>query len=66
MNESGVYKEPGCSSIELNNKVYEVVVGDGSHPKSKKIYSKLDKSSALIKAHGYVPNTDLVLHDLGG
>jgi hypothetical protein len=36
MNESGVYKEPGCSSIELNNKVYEFLVGDGSHPKRRR------------------------------
>jgi pentatricopeptide repeat protein len=64
MKESGVQKEPGCSAIELNNKVYEFVVGDRSHPKSKKIYAKLDELSALIKAHGYVPNTDLVLQDL--
>lgn len=64
MKESGVEKEPGCSAIELGNKVFEFVVGDRSHTKSKEIYAMLDELGALIKAHGYVPNTDLVLHDL--
>ncbi|XP_078179847.1 tetratricopeptide repeat (TPR)-like superfamily protein [Carex rostrata] len=64
MKESGVEKEPGCSAIELGNKVFEFVVGDRSHTKSKEIYAMLDELGALIKAHGYAPNTDLVLHDL--
>ncbi|KAJ3706012.1 hypothetical protein LUZ61_009717 [Rhynchospora tenuis] len=64
MRESGVQKEPGCSAIELGNKIFEFVVGDRSHPQSRKIYAMLDELSALIKAHGYVPATDLVLHDL--
>ncbi|KAJ4812534.1 hypothetical protein LUZ62_025100 [Rhynchospora pubera] len=64
MKESGVQKDPGCSAIELGNKVFEFVVGDRSHPKSRKIYAMLDELNAVIKAHGYVPDTDLVLHDL--
>nr|UPT49104.1 pentatricopeptide repeat protein AaPPR191 [Agave angustifolia] len=64
MKESGVQKEPGCSSIEVDHKVHEFVVSDLSHPKSKEIYSMLDELNELLRARGYVPQTELVLHDL--
>ncbi|XP_072952443.1 pentatricopeptide repeat-containing protein ELI1, chloroplastic [Typha angustifolia] len=64
MKESGVQKEPGCSSIEVGSKVFEFVVGDLSHPKSEEIYAMLEELNGLLKAHGYVPQTELVLHDL--
>ncbi|WOL10467.1 pentatricopeptide repeat-containing protein ELI1, chloroplastic [Canna indica] len=64
MKESGVQKEPGCTSIELANKVYEFVAGDLSHPRSKEIYAMLEELNRLLRAHGYTPQTDLVLHDL--
>ncbi|XP_039139483.1 pentatricopeptide repeat-containing protein ELI1, chloroplastic [Dioscorea cayenensis subsp. rotundata] len=64
MKDSGVQREPGCSSIEVNNTVYEFIVGDLRHPKIKEIYAMLDELKQLLKAHGYVPRTELVLHDL--
>ncbi|KAG6666133.1 hypothetical protein CIPAW_01G009500 [Carya illinoinensis] len=36
--EGWVQKEPGCSSIEVNNMVHEFLAGDRRHPKSKEIY----------------------------
>lgn len=65
MKESGVQKEPGCSSIEVGSKVFEFVVGDLSHPKSKEIYKMLEEMNGLLRDRGYVPQTELVLHDLG-
>lgn len=64
MKENGVQKEPGCSLIEVDYKVHEFVVSDLSHPKSEEIYSMLEELNGLLKAHGYVPQTELVLHDL--
>lgn len=65
MKESGVQKEPGCSSIEVNNKVHEFLAGDMEHPRSKEIYMMLEEMSRWLKAHGYSPKTDTVLHDIG-
>ncbi|KAG5040361.1 hypothetical protein JHK82_012482 [Glycine max] len=65
MKGSGVEKEPGCSSIEVNNRVHEFLAGDLRHPRSKDIYSMLKKMNAWLKARGYTPKTDVVLHDIG-
>lgn len=64
MKDSGVQKEPGCSSIEVNNKVHEFLAGDLRHPKSKDIYMMLDKINGWLKARGYTPKTDIVLHNI--
>jgi hypothetical protein len=44
MKERGVIKEPGCSWIEVQNKVHSFVVGDRSHPQMEDIYTKLEVS----------------------
>ncbi|KAB5547864.1 hypothetical protein DKX38_011270 [Salix brachista] len=64
MKESGVEKEPGCSSVEVNNKVHEFLAGDLRHPKSKEIYEMLEEINGWLKTHGHTPQTDIVLHDL--
>uniref|UniRef100_A0A6N2M4B4 Uncharacterized protein n=1 Tax=Salix viminalis TaxID=40686 RepID=A0A6N2M4B4_SALVM len=64
MKESGVEKEPGCSSVEVNNKVHEFLAGDLRHPKSKEIYEMLEEMNGWLKTHGHTPQTDIVLHDL--
>ncbi|MCL7030474.1 hypothetical protein MKW94_017630 [Papaver nudicaule] len=65
MKDSKVQKEPGCSSIEVNNKVHEFLAGDIKHPKSKDIYSMLQELNLRLQAHGYIPHIDLVLDDVG-
>ncbi|XP_027106762.1 pentatricopeptide repeat-containing protein ELI1, chloroplastic [Coffea arabica] len=65
MKQSGVQKEPGCSSIEVDNKVHEFLSGDWKHPNSKEIYMMLEEMNRRLKAHGYVPKIDTVLHDIG-
>ncbi|KAK7250969.1 hypothetical protein RIF29_33781 [Crotalaria pallida] len=65
MKDSGVEKEPGCSAIEVNNKVHEFLAGDLRHPKSKDIYLMLEEINCWLKANGYTPKTDIVLHDIG-
>ncbi|WCJ31330.1 Tetratricopeptide repeat (TPR)-like superfamily protein [Euphorbia peplus] len=65
LKDSGIEKEPGCSSIEVRNRVHEFLAGDLRHPKSKEIYMMLEEIDGWLKAHGYTPQTDIVLHDLG-
>ncbi|MQL87645.1 hypothetical protein Taro_020181 [Colocasia esculenta] len=64
MKDRGVQKEPGCTSIEVDNNLHEFLVGDKGHPRSKDIYSMLEELNVLLRAHGYSPQTELVLHDL--
>ncbi|XP_015067756.1 pentatricopeptide repeat-containing protein At3g49170, chloroplastic-like [Solanum pennellii] len=64
MKEKRMVKEAGCSWIEAENSVHKFYVGDTKHPKAKEIYEKLDKVALKIKEIGYVPNTDLVLHEV--
>lgn len=61
MRDSGLKKEPGCSSIEVNGIIHEFLVGENSHPLSKEIYSKLDEVAAKLKSVGYVPNKSHLL-----
>ncbi|MFS7934876.1 hypothetical protein Hanom_Chr05g00396781 [Helianthus anomalus] len=33
----GVDKTPGCSSVEINGRVYEFLIRDKSHPQNREI-----------------------------
>jgi hypothetical protein len=57
-------KTPGCSSIELNNRIHTFVVGDRSHPQSKEIYATWETLAKQMEAAGYVPDTNFALHDV--
>ncbi|XP_031393651.1 pentatricopeptide repeat-containing protein At5g66520-like isoform X2 [Punica granatum] len=50
MEENGVRKVPGCSSIEVNGTVYEFVVGDKSYVFMDKIESLLFRIDTHLKA----------------
>eukprot|EP01018_Ginkgo_biloba_P029404 Gb_03474 [translate_table: standard] len=62
--DKGLKKTPGCSLIEVNNKVHAFLVGDRSHPQSDKIYATLETLGRQMEEAGYVPNTNFVLHDV--
>eukprot|EP01018_Ginkgo_biloba_P040301 Gb_16664 [translate_table: standard] len=64
MKDRGVKKRPGCSWIEVKNKVHAFVVGDRSHPQTEKIYAKIESLAWQMKAAGYVPNKNFVLDDV--
>lgn len=64
MKHTGVEKEPGCSIIEVNNRVHEFIAGDLRHPKSKDIYMMLEEMKSWLKGNGYAPKIDVVLHDI--
>jgi pentatricopeptide repeat protein len=59
-----VKKGPGCSWIEIKNKVHAFFVGYRSHPQLEKISAMLESLTLQIKAAGYTPETDFVLHDV--
>lgn len=64
MKQSGVVKEPGCSSIEVNGTIHEFILGDTRHPERKQIYQRLEKLNEVLRLEGYFPSTEGVLHDL--
>eukprot|EP01018_Ginkgo_biloba_P037445 Gb_29869 [translate_table: standard] len=64
MKDRGLRKTPGCSLIEVNNRVHAFFVGDRSHPQSEHIYATLETLGRQIEAAGYVPSTNFVLHDV--
>ncbi|XP_062076702.1 pentatricopeptide repeat-containing protein At1g25360-like [Humulus lupulus] len=63
MRGRGIKKEPGCSWIEVENKVHVFLVNDTAHPRVTAVYKYLEKLGLEIRKLGYVPDTKLVLHD---
>ncbi|XP_019427492.1 PREDICTED: putative pentatricopeptide repeat-containing protein At3g23330 [Lupinus angustifolius] len=63
MSSKGVKKEPGCSWVEINNKVH-VFVSDGVHPNILEIHLKLEELGQKLSLVGYVPQTEHVLHNI--
>ncbi|XP_017974146.1 PREDICTED: putative pentatricopeptide repeat-containing protein At5g59200, chloroplastic [Theobroma cacao] len=64
MKEDGIQKEPGCSSIDVNNEIHEFLLGDLRHPQKGKIYEKLEELNQILREAGYTPATEVVLHDI--
>ncbi|WOG97749.1 hypothetical protein DCAR_0417090 [Daucus carota subsp. sativus] len=60
----GLRKNPGCSWIEIKNRVYMLLAGDNSIPQMDQIVDKLDRLSGEMKKSGYAPITDFVLQDV--
>lgn len=63
MREKCVYKERGCSRIELNNEIYEFLMADTYHKRADEIYAKLDEVASELQSVGYAPNISDVLVD---
>ncbi|CAA7032253.1 unnamed protein product [Microthlaspi erraticum] len=49
MRESGIEKEPGCSTIEVDNQIHEFFVGDITHPEKDAIYQRLQELYQIIR-----------------
>ncbi|KAL6056762.1 Pentatricopeptide repeat-containing protein [Balamuthia mandrillaris] len=64
MKDNRVTKDPGRSWITVDGQVHSFLVKDRSHPRSPEIYQQLDRLSQQMKAAGYKPDTDWVLHDV--
>ncbi|KAG9447856.1 hypothetical protein H6P81_013984 [Aristolochia fimbriata] len=57
-------KKPGCSWIELKDKVHVFFSGDRSHQQAKKILSFLERVNVRMKKEGYISNKRYALIDL--
>ncbi|KAK8509968.1 hypothetical protein V6N12_035291 [Hibiscus sabdariffa] len=64
MRSRGMKKNPGCSWIEIKNRVHMLFAGDKSNPQMIEIIEKLDKLNLELKKAGYLPNTSLVMQDV--
>ncbi|POO00223.1 DYW domain containing protein [Trema orientale] len=64
MRKRGVKKEPGCSWIEVDNKVHVFLVDDTMHPEVEALYKYLNKLGLEMKKLGYIPDTKYVLRDM--
>ncbi|KAK4267924.1 hypothetical protein QN277_024643 [Acacia crassicarpa] len=62
MKDKGLKKQPGCSWIEVNNKVKVFVVSDKSHSQSEEIDYLLVDLHAKMKKIGDIPDDDLLVH----
>lgn len=56
MLDRSMRRRPGCSLIEVENKIHLFVAEDKSHPMIKKIYEFWEEMSTKIKGAGYVPD----------
>ncbi|XP_074263760.1 pentatricopeptide repeat-containing protein At1g20230-like [Silene latifolia] len=64
MKGTGLKKNPGCSWIEIKNKVHMLLAGDKTHPQMAQIIQKLDALGSEMQKAGLAPKTDYVLHDV--
>ncbi|KAL8486240.1 hypothetical protein ACS0TY_023085 [Phlomoides rotata] len=64
LNDRGMKKVPGSTSIEVDGIVHEFLVSDRSHPKSDEIYRMLDEVDKLLEKAGHVPDTAEVYYDV--
>ena len=54
--ENGLKRRPGCSWIQVNNRVHAFLAGDKSHPQTEKIYATLQNLAQQMREAGYLPD----------
>ncbi|KAJ4954282.1 hypothetical protein NE237_011065 [Protea cynaroides] len=64
MKHRGIKKRPGCSSIEVDNKIHEFISGDNSHPRYAAICEKLEELGMKMSEDGFSAETSVVLYDI--
>ncbi|KAL0366898.1 UNVERIFIED_CONTAM: putative pentatricopeptide repeat-containing protein [Sesamum radiatum] len=64
MRKKGITKKAACSWIEVKNKVHVFVSGDEDHPDYPQINQALQDLMERIELEGYIPDTNVVLHDV--
>ncbi|XP_020104755.1 pentatricopeptide repeat-containing protein At5g66520-like [Ananas comosus] len=64
ISQKGMAKVPGCSSIEIDNVVYEFVVADRSEKHFEEIFRMLDDMKRELKLAGYVADTETASYDI--
>ncbi|KAF8391975.1 hypothetical protein HHK36_022315 [Tetracentron sinense] len=64
MKKIGMKKVPGYSVVEVNGKLHAFLMEDKSHPQHEKIVAMLERLDYEMRAMGYLPKTEFVLHDI--
>ncbi|KAK7309867.1 hypothetical protein RJT34_06952 [Clitoria ternatea] len=65
MKGNGLKKNPGCSWIEVGNKIHTFMARDKSHPKSDDIYREIAQFTKLLEEKGgYRAQTKFVYHNV--
>ncbi|XP_041004930.1 putative pentatricopeptide repeat-containing protein At3g25060, mitochondrial [Juglans microcarpa x Juglans regia] len=64
MKKTGMKKVPGYSVVDVKGKLHAFLMEDKSHNQYEYIMQLLDKLDHEMRAIGYVPKTEFVLHDL--
>ncbi|PIA54470.1 hypothetical protein AQUCO_00900782v1 [Aquilegia coerulea] len=64
MNSLGLMKTPGCSWVEIKNKVHAFRVGDQTHPQIKDISLLWDDLLQKMEKMGYIPDTSSILQNV--
>jgi hypothetical protein len=60
----GLKKHPGCSWLEIQNKVYVFGTGERFFEQHKKVYELLEILAGLMAKEGYVADLRFALHDV--
>ncbi|KAK4581103.1 hypothetical protein RGQ29_024676 [Quercus rubra] len=64
MKKMGMKKVPGYSVVEVKGKLHAFLMEDKSHHQYENMMQLLDKLDHEMRAIGYVPKTEFVLHSL--
>lgn len=64
MRKKGLKKKTGCSWIEVKNQIHVFVSGDENHPNYPQISKALQDLMERMELEGYIPDTNMVLHDV--
>ncbi|KAM0913096.1 hypothetical protein ACQ4PT_012370 [Festuca glaucescens] len=64
MRNIGVRKETGLSWVEIKGEVHAFSVGSEDHPDMRVIHAMLEWLNLKATRDGYVPDTDVVLHNV--
>ncbi|TVU03482.1 hypothetical protein EJB05_50986, partial [Eragrostis curvula] len=64
MRNIGVKKEPGLSWVEIKGEVHAFSVGSADHPDMRVINAMLEWLNLKASREGYVPDINVVLHDV--
>lgn len=64
MDERGLKKNRGESSIEIDGEIHSFVAEERGHPEIDAIHGELERLSREMKEAGYTPDMRFVLHDV--
>ena len=64
MKKTGMKKVPGYSVVEVEEKLHALLMEDKSHYQYENMMQLLDKLDHEMRAIGYVPKIEFVLHSL--